>query len=105
MTAIRNDVSRRASDLPRLDHVATPRWFREHRRAVARAARPDAVAAAIAEEILRRGLPGHELTFEEIVRAQGVKPFNAEEHMRRPSLLTGDDWVELRAALAEARAR
>jgi hypothetical protein len=103
MTSVSHDVSHRAADLPRLDRVVIPRWLREHRRAVARAARPDAVASGIAQEILNRSLPGRELTFEEIMRAQGVKPFDAEEHRRRASLLTSEDWAELRAALAEAR--
>jgi hypothetical protein len=99
MSLAHHDVSRGGPDLHRVDRVATPRWLREHRRARARAARPDAVAATLAEEMLRHNLPGRELTVEEIIKAQGVKPFNWEEHKRRQSLLTSEDWAELRAAL------
>jgi hypothetical protein len=103
MTSVARDVSRRAPDLPRLDRMVIPRWLREHRRAQTRAARPDAVASGVAQEILNRSLPGRELTFEETMRAQGVTPFDAEDYRRRRSLLTSEDWAELRAALAEAR--
>lgn len=105
MTPDRPEPYRRGPDLLRLNLVATPRWLREHRRALARAARPDAVAAEIATEVLSRSLPGRELTFEELMRAQGVKPFNAEEYWRRTSDITDEEWASLRAALAEARER
>lgn len=99
MSVPQHDVSRRGHELPRLDHVVVPRWLRERRRERARAARPDVVAATLADEMLRHSLPGRELTFDEIIRAQGVKPFNWEEFRRRESGLTSDDWAELRAAL------
>jgi hypothetical protein len=47
MSLAHHDVSLGGPDLHRLDRVATPRWLREHRRARARAARPDAVAATL----------------------------------------------------------
>jgi hypothetical protein len=99
MPLAHHDVSRRGRELPRLDHVVTPRWLRERRRAQARAARPDAVAATLADEMLRRHLPGREPTLDEIIRAQGVKPFNWEEFRHEDSGLTSEDWAELRAAL------
>jgi hypothetical protein len=90
-------VSRRSPELPRLDPVVTPRWLRERRRAQARAAHT--AAATIAEEMLRRSLPGRELTLDEIIRVQGVKPFNWDEFRRQDSGLRREDWAELRAAL------
>ena len=105
MSQAPHDVSGRGHDLPRLDRVVAPRWLRERRRGQARAARPDAVAATLADEMLHRNLPGREPTLDEIIRAQGVKPFNWEEFRRQDSGLTSEDWAELRAALAQARER
>jgi len=99
MPVAQHDVSRRGHELPRLDRVVVPRWLRERRRARSRAASPDAVAATLADEMLRHNLPGRELTLDEIIRAQGVKPFNWEEFRRQDSGLTSEDWAELRAAL------
>jgi hypothetical protein len=103
MSVAHHDVSRRGHELPRLDPVVVPRWLRERRRAQARAARPDAVAADIAEAVLSRRVPGRELSFEELIRAQGVMPFDAEDHRRRRSPLTSEERAAFRAALAEAR--
>lgn len=105
MTPDRRQLSRGGPDLLRLDLVVTPRWLREHRRARARAARPDAVASEIADETAARLRPGRELTLAEILRQQNVRPFNWAEFRRGSSGLTSEDWAELRAALAEARGR
>jgi hypothetical protein len=99
MTSAAHDVSHRLPDLPRLDRMVTPRWLREHRRAVARAARPEPVAADVVQEILSRSLPGREMTLAEIIRQQNVKPFDWDEYQRQDSGLTSEDWAELRAAL------
>lgn len=105
MTAAPAEVSHPAPDLPRLETMVVPRWLRERRRLAARAAQPAAVASEIAQRLGRTvPVPG-ELTFHELMRAQGVTPFDAEKHSRRSSGLTSADWAELRAALAEARTR
>ena len=70
MTSVSHDVSHRPPDLPRLDRVVIPRWLREQRRVLARAARPDAVVSGIADEVVVRTMPGREATLEEIIRAR-----------------------------------
>jgi hypothetical protein len=105
MPIVRHDVSRAAPDLHRLDRMVTPRWLREHRRARARAARPDAVAADIADEVVARTLPSREMTFTELMRAQGVKPFGSDELRSDAAGPTAEEWAAFRAALAEGRRR
>jgi hypothetical protein len=100
MTSAAPDVSRRVPDLPRLELMATPHRLRKQLRA-----RRDAVAAVIADEVVARTFPGREPSLEEIIRAQRIRPFSPEEHRRRQSLLSSEDWAQLRAALAEARDR
>lgn len=104
MSVPQHDVSRRGHELPRLDRMVTPRWLREHRRAQAGAAR-DAVAAEIADEVVARTSPSREMTFTELMRAQGVKPFGSEEFRSDHPRPTTEEWTAFRAALAEARLR
>lgn len=101
MTVVRSDACRRSPELPRLDLVVTPRWLRERRRALSRAAHPAALAAEVADEVLRRSLPGREMTFSEIMRAQGVTPFDAEKHPRTLAEPTEEEWAAFHAALTE----
>jgi hypothetical protein len=84
--------------------MVTPRWLREHRRARARAAR-DAVAAVIADEVVARTSPSREMTFTELMRAQGVKPFGSEESRSDDLRPTVEEWAAFRTALAEGRRR
>jgi hypothetical protein len=105
MTAVPTEVSRPTPDLPRLEPMVTPRWLRERRRRAARAAQPASVAWEIAERLGGITLARRERSFHDLMRAQGVTPFDADDHSRRPSSLTSDDWAELRAALAEGRTR
>ena len=97
------DVSRRGHELPRLDRVVVPRWLRERRREQARAAR-DAAAAEIADGLLARTFPSRELTFTELMRTQGIKPFGSEHYRSDPGP-TAEEWAAFRAALAEGRRR
>jgi hypothetical protein len=90
-------------DLLRLDYVVAPRWLRQRRRAVSRAARPESVAAEVAREVLSRTRPGLELTLDEIIREQGVQPFDWADYRSRDTGLTGEDWAELREALRSGR--
>jgi hypothetical protein len=92
-------------DLLTLDRVVTPRWLRERRLAVRRAARPDALAAEVARQVALLGRPDREKTAHELMREQGVKPFNVEEHFRREPRLSHEDWEELRAAMWEGKGR
>lgn len=103
MSVAHHDVSRAGPDLHRLDRMVTPRWLRKHRRAQARAARPDAVAADIADQVVDRTVPGREATLDELIRQQNVEPFDWEEYRREDSGLTSGDWAELRAALRTER--
>ena len=92
MSVAQHDVSRRTQELPTLVRVVTPRWLRQRRREQARAARRN-VAADVADQIVSRTMPGRELTLDEIIRQQNVKPFNWEEFRREDSGLTSDDWA------------
>ena len=105
MSVAHHDVSRRGHGLPRLDPVVVPRWLRERRRAQARAARPEAVAAGIADadQVVGRTVPGREPTLDELIRQQNVEPYDWEEYRREDSGLTSGDWAELRAALRTVR--
>jgi hypothetical protein len=103
MSVAHHDVSRRGHELPRLDPVVVPRWLRERRRAQARAARPDVVAADIADQLVGRTMPRREPTLDELIRQQNVKPFDWDEYRREDSGLTSGDWAELRAALGTER--
>ena len=103
MSVAHQDVSRRGHELPRVDPVVVPRWLRERRRAQARAARPDAAAADIADQVVDRTVPGREATLDELIRQQNVEPFDWEEYRREDSGLTSGDWAELRAALRTER--
>ena len=94
MSAAQHDVSRRAHALPRVDPVVVPRWLRQRRRERSRAAATEITGAVVA-----RTYPRREPTLDEIIRAQGVKPFNWEEFRRQDSGLTSEDWAELRSAL------
>jgi hypothetical protein len=105
MTAVPTEVPRPTSDLPRLEPMVTPRWLRERRRLAARAAQPASVAWEIVDRLGGIRAARRERTFHDLMRAQGIAPFDAAEHRRRPSGLTSDDWAELRAALAEAKTR
>ena len=102
MSVPQHDVSRRTQELPTLVRVVTPRWLRQRRREQARAARRN-VAADVADQIVSRTMPGRELTLDEIIRQQNVKPFNWEEFRREDSGLTSDDWAELRASFRTER--
>jgi hypothetical protein len=104
MSVAHHDVSRARPDLHRLDRMVTPRWLREHRRAQARVTR-DAVAAEIADEVVARTSPSREMTFTELMRAQGVKPFGSDEFPSDDPHPTAEEWAAFRAALAEARQR
>jgi hypothetical protein len=95
----------RPADLLTLDLVVTPRWLRERRRVARLVARPEALAAEVARQVAAFTRPDREKTFRELVREQGIKPFNAEEHLRREPRLSHEDWEELRAAIAEGRGR
>jgi hypothetical protein len=103
MSVAGHEVSHAGPDLHRLGRMVTPRWLRQQRRREQSRAARRAVAADVADQIVSRTLPRQELSFDELMRAQGVTPFDAEEHRRRKSLLTSRDWAELRAELAEAR--
>jgi hypothetical protein len=88
-------------DLLRLDYMVVPRWLRERRRLAARATEPTSVAREVAD-LLR---PGRELTLAEIIRQQGVQPFDWEDYRARTRGLTSQDWAELRAAMRAGHER
>lgn len=99
MSVAQHDVSRRGHEPPRLDRVVAPRWLRQRRRA-----RACTVATEIADEVVARTFPARQMTFKELMRAQGVKPFGSDairsDDRGRP---TAEEWVAFRAALAEGR--
>ena len=83
MSVAHHDVSRGGPDLHRLDRMVVPRWLREHRRAQARAARPDAVAADIADEVVDRTSPAGRRRWTELMRATERQAVRLRREYRR----------------------
>ena len=100
MSVVQHDVSRRGHELPRLDRVVVPRWLRERRREQARA-----LATEIADEVAARASRTRAMTFKELMRAQGVKPFGAHNVGDDRGRPTAEEWAAFRSALAESRQR
>jgi len=99
----RSTARGREGDLHRVGSVVVPRWLRQRRRAERLAARPSVLTQEIVSQVTRRPRAGSEPTLPEVLAEQEVRAFDPQAH-RRTARLTGEDWAELRAALAEGRA-